>query len=252
MNADNVTRPLRPTVSNAENESARAELLSQIQASYKTTIRRVEYPNLTMDILKAADPDHILEEAVRSEEAATEDIAAWQPYWAEAWDSAIALGSWLIREGLPPFNSKPPIVLDLGCGLGVAGAVAAHLGCQVTLGDNAPPSLPFAQWNVWPWRERAHVRHLDWHKDRMKQHDFDLILGADIQYERESWAAQDTFCKYHLRPGGTLLLAEPNRGLSDDFAATFQSRGWQVDHWMYHPPEISKPVRMFRCLLANV
>lgn len=251
MNVEDVSHPDDPFVSAPESETARAELLDRIQASYETTIRRVEYPNLTMDILKAADPDHILEEAVRSEESASEQNAAWQPYWAEAWDSAIALGSWLIREGLPPSTSVPPTVLDLGCGLGVAGAVAAHLGCLVTLGDNAPPSLAFAQWNVWPWRNRAHVRHLDWSRDQIKRHGFDLILGADIQYERESWPAQDTFCQYHLRPGGTLLFAEPNRRLSDDFAATFQSRGWHVEQWMYHPPEISKPVRMFRCLLLN-
>ena len=251
MNDDDGSSPAVPSVPEPGLSAARDELLRQIQADYSTTIRRVEFPNLTMEILKAADPDRILEEAVRSEEASPDGTTAWQPYWAEAWDSAIALGSWLIREGLPSSSSKPATVLDLGCGLGVAGAVAAHLGCLVTLGDNAPPSLPFAEWNVWPWKTRAHVRHLDWYQDQLEYQGFDVILGADILYERESWPAQNNFCQYHLRTGGTLLFAEPNRLLSNDFAKTFEANGWLVECWMYHPPEVPKALRMFRCQRAD-
>lgn len=227
--------------------ATRAELLTQIQAIYATTIQRVDYPSLSMEVLKAANPDHVLEEAVQSEETSNHGSPSWQPYWAEAWESAVALGSWLIREGVPAANGKSIRVLDLGCGLGVAGAVAAHLGCEVVLGDNAPPALPFALWNVWPWRDRAEVCHIDWNKDRFDKEDFDVVLGADILYERESWPAQDEFCRRHLKMGGTLLLAEPNRRLSDDFPVVFRSRDWQVEGWMYHPPEIPKAIRMFKC-----
>ncbi len=234
--------PTSPLPENNAADPARAALLAKIQQSYSIQLQRVAFTGLEIEIIKPADPDAILEEAVQSEEDGGDENPGWQPYWAEAWESALALGALLIEK-----DRRCRKVIDLGCGLGVSGCVAAALGAEVVLGDSAPPSIDFAQWNAWPWRERTNVRLLDWNSDRLEHLGYDVILGADILYERDSWRAQEAFCRYHLSKGGEVLLSEPRRGLSDDFQKTWEALGWKIECWYYHPTCIPKPIRMFSC-----
>lgn len=226
------------------NYQTREELLQRIEFRYQTGYRDVSIGGFEYHVLRVADPDAILEEAVRSEESG-EKNGGWEPYWAEAWDSAVAIGAWLVENEI-----HPKFAMDLGCGVGLAGCVAANLGAKVVLGDAAPPSFLFAKWNCWPWRERAEVRLIDWRVDRFEPNQYDWIFGADIIYARENWAHQNDFVRYHLAEGGTFLLAEPRRGLSNDFQTTFEKLGWNVEVWQYQPSMVERPLRMFRCQLS--
>lgn len=217
----------------------RRQLFSELQSRYDVDLRRIDFGALEMEVARVANPDQALNEAVESEVGdSTND--PWEPYWAEAWDSANAIGAWLIEN-----QRRPKRVIDLGCGLGVAGCVAASLGAEVVLGDNAPPSLMFARWNSWPWRSQVDVRLLDWNKDKLQANAFDLIVAADVLYARENWVAQESFIRYHLAPGGEVLFAEPNRGLSDEFPSLLEEKGWQVETFQYKPDCVEKPIRMF-------
>lgn len=221
-------------------ERQRDELLEEIKAAYEVDHRKIEFGRETIEVIRASDPDRVLDEAVQSEEFAEDELSAWEPYWAEAWDSANAIGAWLYEQAYEPRQ-----VIDLGCGLGVAGCVAAALGANVVLGDNAPPCIKFATWNSWPWREQVNVRHLDWRADRLEAKSFDLILGADIVYARENWDSQIEFCDFHLAENGEILFAEPNRRLSDEFESRFRLAGWQSRSWQYEPACVEKPIRMY-------
>ena len=79
-----------------------------------------------------------------------------------------------------------PQVLDLGCGMGLAGTVAAALGAHVLFADLEPPALLFAALNSLPWRDRIRTRRTNWRTDDLGQQ-FPLILGADILYEKQQW-----------------------------------------------------------------
>jgi len=136
-------------------------------------------------------------------------------------------------------------VLDLGCGMGLTGTVAAALGAQVLFADLEAPALLFARLNSLPWADRVRTRRLDWRKDRLDQR-FDLIVGADILYERKQWDHLEPFWREHLRPGGMVVLGEPGRQTGELFIDWVRGRGWRLQQLAEPVETRSKPIRLFR------
>jgi len=204
------------------------------------------------------------------------------PYWAELWDSAAGIGQFLqgihCRETIlklgagsfapvektdradetlfPSFSASPHLrvsaspspgsALDLGCGMGLSGTIAAALGAKVLFADIESPALLFARLNSLPWADRVRARRLNWKTDRLAEQ-FNLIIGADILYERQQWEYLEPFWKHHLALGGTLLLGEPGRQTGDLFIPWIQERGWELNIFEEKVPTRERPVRIF-CL----
>ncbi|MGA9118752.1 MAG: methyltransferase, partial [Bacteroidota bacterium] len=111
------------------------------------------------------------------------------PYWAELWTAAPALAEWCMASRYVPGAS----VLELGCGLGLPGIAAATAGGRVTMTDYNEDALQFARLNVLVnlhGEERANVviAFLDWRAPFFRSR-FDVILGADIIYDRKQFPA---------------------------------------------------------------
>jgi predicted nicotinamide N-methyase len=140
---------------------------------------------------------------------------------------------------------NPPAVLDLGCGMGLSGTIAAALGARVLFADIEPPALLFAQLNSLPWASRVRARKLNWRTDRLDER-FDLIVGADILYERAQWEYQEPFLRYHLAHGGQVLLGEPGRQTGDLFLDWIKPCGWELEIFAEKVPTRDKPVRILR------
>ena len=150
---------------------------------------------------------------------------------------------------LPPSSILHPLsshsVLDLGCGMGLAGTVAAALGAKVLFADLEQPALLFAALNSLPWRRRVRTRRLNWRSDRLGEQ-FDLIIGADILYERPQWESLEPFWRAHLAPGGTVLLGVPGRQTGDLFIDWIAARGWLMRHSEQPVPTRERPIRIFQ------
>jgi len=146
-------------------------------------------------------------------EALLRDEAEEPPYWAHLWTGALTLARYL-EERVECRNLH---VLDLGCGLGLTGIIAALKGGQVTFTDKEPEALAFAimnaQLNACPLFE---ARQLDFTREVLDQQ-FPLILGAEILYDRPTFSQLAAFLARHLRPGGRALLADARRTNTDDF-----------------------------------
>jgi predicted nicotinamide N-methyase len=170
------------------------------------------------------------------------------PYWAELWDSAVGMGQWLARQA--PTLSQGLSVLDLGCGMGLSGTVAATVGHRVLFADLEPPALLFARLNSLAWTQRVRARRLDWRKDRLGER-FDLILGADILYERKQWDHLEPFWREHLAPAGSVLLGEPGRRTGELFVEWIRARGWTLEELAEPVETRSKPIRLFRLALPR-
>lgn len=119
-------------------------------------------------------------------------------------------------------------VLDLGCGVGLCGCLAASWGASVVLADYAPPSMEFAAWNAWPWRDRVKSYVIDWHRDKIPEK-FSIIIGADIVYEQRNWDAIETFLRSHLAPGGHVILTEPGRDTGVGIQPFLRDRRWTLN-----------------------
>ena len=247
----------------------RAALRHRIARRYATCTTLLKFGDLEIPFTRVADPDRVLDE-VAAEEDRLERVSGVRasadqlhlPYWAELWDSAIGMGRWMAREkveggawrveentsGFPLRSTvhSPPSarVLDLGCGMGLAGTVAAALGARVLFADLEAPALLFAQLNSLPWRRRVRPRRLNWPRDRLDER-FDLILGADILYERRQWDHLEPFWRAHLAPGGTVLLGEPGRQTGDLFVEWITARGWRLTRHAEKVETREQPIRLF-------
>jgi predicted nicotinamide N-methyase len=228
----------------------RRRLLHRIGRRYAVLTETVRVAHLSLQFTRIEDPNRVLDEVAaeedRLEKVRGERVAEDQlhlPYWAELWDSALGIGQFLARPDAPPLS-----VLDLGCGMGLAGTVAAAVGHRVLFADLEPPALLFAQLNTVPWRHRVRARRVDWRKDALGER-FDLILGADILYERKQWDHLEPFWRRHLGSGGSVLLGEPGRKTGEMFVEWIRPRGWTLAEFAEPVETRARPIRLLRLTL---
>jgi predicted nicotinamide N-methyase len=224
----------------------RLRLLSRIERRYRTVVVPIQLGNLRFSFTRIAEPDRVLDDAVEQEDRRSRMPPGpvieppRMPYWAELWESALGLGQVIERTGPGSAN-----VLDLGCGMGLAGAVAAAMGNRVLMAELETSALLLARLNTLPWAKRVRCRRINWQSDRISQR-FDLILGADILYEVSQWQHLHAFWQAHLAPGGTVMLGEPGRGTADHFNLWASERGWSVEQSAERVATLINPIRIFR------
>jgi predicted nicotinamide N-methyase len=221
----------------------RWKLMDRVGRRYRLLTAPICLGDLELTFTRIAEPDAVLNDAVLQERRLSASGApepAHMPYWASLWESGVALGRAIVR-GLDGGAS----VLDLGCGMGLAGAAAAAKGGRVLMADLEPMALLLACLNTLPWRRRVRARQVNWQTDRLDER-FDLILGADILYETWQWEYLHSFWRAHLAAGGRVLLAEPGRGGGDGLAAWASQRGWSVEQFSQPLPPSHQCVRIFR------
>jgi predicted nicotinamide N-methyase len=221
-------------------------LLARIQRKYRTTSEDLSFGGLTIHFTRIAEPDRVLDEIV-AEEDRREKITGIRlqdpqhlPYWAELWESALGIAGVIAQLKL----TESTRVLDLGCGMGLAGAAAAAMGAQVMLADLETPALLFAKLNCLPLSRHVRIRQLNWQVDRLNER-FDWILGADILYERKQWEFLNEFWKAHLAEGGSVLLGEPGRQSGDLFKPWIVERGWKLREDSQRTKPEGKAIRVF-------
>ncbi len=231
----------------------RACLLARIHRRYRTVTRRLRIGDLHLDFTRIEDPDTVLDEVAAEEDRLERTTGHRQtsdslhlPYWAELWDSAQGIAQWLVNHA--PGNEKTLRTLDLGCGMGLSGTVAAAMGHRVLFADLETPALLFARLNAMPYDDARHpirTRRLNWGTDALDER-FDLILGADILYERRQWEPLESFWRRHLADGGLILLGEPGRQTGDGFMDWIGGRGWVLE--MVEEPVATRdrPIRLIQ------
>jgi predicted nicotinamide N-methyase len=225
-----------------------ARLLARIHRRYQTKTESLQVGPLKIPFTRIANPDLVLDQ-VAAEEDRREKVSGQRregeelhlPYWAELWDSGLGIAQLLVSAPHLPAGKN---VLDLGCGMGLAGTVAAAMGAAVLFADLEGDSLLFATLNSLPCRQRIRTRRLNWQKDRLKEH-FDLILGADILYEKQQWPFLEPFWRQHLAQDGSVLLAEPGRQTGELFLEWMISKNWKIEKSEQPVSTRPRPIRLF-------
>ena len=141
------------------------------------------------------------------------DPAVPIPYWAEIWPASRAIARRLAAGPLLAGTST----LDLGCGLGLSGVAAGLMGSRVTFADNHPDALVFARKNARAaGLSDAGFLGVDWHEPSWAR-PFDLVLGADVIYDRGAHEAILGILEKLLAGGGTAWLGDPCRDIAKAF-----------------------------------
>lgn len=220
-------------------------LLARIQREFGTAEETVAVGARSMRFTRVADPEAVLDAVCEAEALREQGVAPKRelrmPYWAAVWESAQALADHLAARDVVSSLSGVR-ALDLGCGMGMAGAAMALLGARVTLADIDTAGLMFARLNTLPWADRCRVTRCDWTVDDLGER-YDLIVGADVLYDVSQWEPVEAFCRRHLAEGGTLLLGEPSRPKAERYPDWLTARGWTVAETALAAGE--KTVRVF-------
>ena len=170
-------------------------------------------------LLLPADPDAVLDEPGLLERcgATGED-----PYWCFLWPASVTLARAVVRESWPDGTR----VLELGCGIGLAGLAAAAVGLPVTFTDNQERAVTLATANARLGGFEAEGRMLDWRRPAGPR--FPLILGGDLLYEPTLHAALLDTLDALLEPGGVVWLSDAGRPACRTFLGVADDRGWSA------------------------
>lgn len=146
------------------------------------------------------------------------------PYWAEIWPSALALARHLAEESL---SGKR--IIELGCGVGLPTVVALDRGAEVLATDHYEIALDFASYNARAYTDDdPQTMLLDWHAPPDGRFGrFDLVVAADVLYERRNIPSLVALIPTLLAPEGEVLLADPRRRDAPVFLEEMASRGFR-------------------------
>jgi predicted nicotinamide N-methyase len=140
------------------------------------------------------------------------------PYWSVLWRSGVALAHELAAEDLTGRR-----VIELGCGLALPSLVAARQGADVLATDRERAGLELAERNARENGLTLRTRYLEWDEGDPPA-GFDLVLAADVLYERHSVAL---LTKLLPRLAPEVWLADPGRPAADAFLEAAR-REWSV------------------------
>lgn len=194
---------------------------SLLPAGYDVVRRQLEVGPLLIELLVVADPNQLAMDVAEDEFATDERL----PYWAELWPSALALGRCLVKRG----RRDGVKAIELGCGMGLTGVVAGLLGADVLFTDFEPDALAFAAANhALNLGPPGTTMLVDW-RDPPPNLTAPLVLGADVAYERRFLEPFVSTLTRMVTPGGTALIAEPDRAVAAGVIEMIEARGFRHD-----------------------
>ncbi len=162
------------------------------------------------------------------------------PYWAHVWPGSRTLARCMARAAGPGQR-----VVDIGCGLGLAGIAAARCGAAVTMLDAARDGVEFARANARLNGCAVAVVQSDLRAPGIRGV-FDHCLAADVTYDPALQLAVASFIAAHLAAGGRAWCAESVRTLDRGFRHACAAHGLRAEeHEVFELDDLREvPVRL--------
>src|SRR5262249_29995923 len=210
-------------------------------AGHNAERHRVDVAGRKIDLLQVAD----LERHVDRTALLGADDPPEPPYWAHLWSGALVLAA-----AIP---ERPRSVIELGCGLGLPGLVAACHGARVTFVDRAPAALAFvrasAALNGVP---AVDLVAADCTTPVLAAR-FDLVLAAELLYDRHAFHGVARAVARLLAPGGRALLADARRIDTSGFDEALDAAGliWHPTDYPVREEGLPVTIRLMEIVARN-
>lgn len=198
-------------------EPWRDALVADLERRFVTSVEPVSLGDETIALLRPRSAEELISEA---------DFARDErlPYWADLWPSAHVLAARLLA-----MRGEGRRLLELGSGLGLVAIAAARAGFAVTASDYYEDALRFTRANVWRILQRdVDTLLLDWRTPPPELGRYDLVVAADVLYERPYASVLAEVLARTVADGGTALIADPGRVAAPAFEAECAVRGWSL------------------------
>ena len=168
-----------------------------------------------LQVLRPRDTEALLDDHAFEHEE-------YLPYWAELWPSGVALARRVAARAL-----RGARVLELGCGLGLPSLAAALAGGRVLATDWSPDAIALLEENAARNDAALEIALVDWARPEaiVERAPWDLVLAADVLYERRNVAPLLDLLPRLLGERSELWLADPGRAPAEELLAEL-SGGW--------------------------
>lgn len=160
-----------------------------------------------LSVLRPRNSDALLDEQAFEHEE-------FLPYWAEVWPSGAALAQRVSARAL-----RGARTLELGCGLGLPSLAAALAGGRVLATDWSPDAIELLEDNARRNDVAIETALLDWRTPAavIERGPWDLVLGADILYERHNVLLMLDLLPRLIDERGEVWIADPGRPPGAEF-----------------------------------
>jgi predicted nicotinamide N-methyase len=149
--------------------------------------------------------------------------AQWS-FFGQAWPAGQALAE--AMSGWPVAGKR---ILEIGCGLGLSSLVLQRRGADITASDHHPLAGEFLAHNAaLNGLPAIAYRDLQWATAGPGPGYFDLIIGADVLYERGHVALLSRLVQRHARPACEVVIADPGRGYANGFSRVMAIQGYAL------------------------
>jgi predicted nicotinamide N-methyase len=143
-------------------------------------------------------------------------------FFGQLWPAGI-----LLAEAMVAVDAEGRRVLEIGCGLALAGIVAHRRALDVTVSDIHPlgerfllRNLALNQLGPLPFRD------VSWSESNPTLGRFDLVIGSDLLYEREHPEQLAVFLDAHTNVGADVMIVDPGRRRCGEFSRRMAHRGF--------------------------
>jgi predicted nicotinamide N-methyase len=145
------------------------------------------------------------------------DDPAEPPYWAHLWSGAAVLAAAVPRNA--------GRVVEIGCGLGLPGLVAARRGASVVFVDREATPLAFVRESLRANRLGDAAYLVADFTRPLARRPFDLVLAAEIVYDRAGFGALAESLAALAGSAGRVLLTDGRRIDTRDFYPALERAG---------------------------
>lgn len=146
----------------------------------------------------------------------------------------------MLAERLSQRTVRAERILEVGCGIGLASLVGHRRGADITASDHHPLAGEFMAHNValntlaplpyrhGDWAAQQHEHAVGSAEDlRLVNGRFDLIIGADLLYDRDASSQLAPFIASHAKSQAEVWVVDPDRGNRGAFHRGMEAEGFQ-------------------------
>ncbi len=187
-------------------------------AGFTTTVEDLDVAGATIRLVTVRDLErHVDRERLLHDETSV------PPYWALVWGGARVMAGHLATQ----VACAGATLLDVGCGLGLVALAAAARGARVTAVDREAAPIEFLRASAVLNGAGIETVVGDVVATEFGRR-FDVVVAADLLYERAEFGRLAAALAALLEPRGVLWVADPQRVDTTAFYRELDRRGLVV------------------------